>query len=347
MSSAGDQLARLLALVPWLRAHPGVSPQDAADEFGISLAQLEADLNLLIVCGVPGGQHGDLFDIEFWADDEGASDGETDDDDGRVRLGTSITVHDAQTLERPMRLRPDEAVTLLLGLHLLQQLPGRFDRDRLNRLAVRLEAVAGDALTAMDGALRIDPADGIDEQVLSAIETALATSRQLHLEYLVPARDEVTRRRVDPQRAALIDGQRYLVAWCHTAQAQRHFRVDRVMQARVLEQPIQAIPTAEPGDQRRPAYEAADDAIRVTLDLEPAARWICEFAVIDRVEELTGGKVQAQLTTASMDWAVQLVMRAAGGAAVVSPPELAEAVLRCADTALAAQRRRSPAAVTA
>ncbi|MDX6274792.1 MAG: proteasome accessory factor, partial [Frankiales bacterium] len=61
--SASNRLARLLAMLPWLTAHPGVTWADAAQEFGISESQLVDDLQLLFVCGLPGYLPGDLIDI--------------------------------------------------------------------------------------------------------------------------------------------------------------------------------------------------------------------------------------------------------------------------------------------
>jgi proteasome accessory factor C len=329
MSTAGEQLARLLALVPWLRARPGVAPQVVAEEFGITLEQLEADLNLLIVCGVPGGQHGELFDIEFWSED----DDETAD---RIRLGPAITVHDAQNLDRPMRLGPDEAISLLLGLRLLGELPGIVDRERIAALSARLEAVAGDALAEVEGSVRIGGIDTVDPAVLQAVEQSLAQRRQLDIEYLVPSRDEITTRTVDPERVVLIDGHRYLLAWCTTAQDRRHFRVDRIVRATVSD----SVAVEHPQDSRtdtRPAYKADPDDVRATLLLQPEARWIVEYAVVESVIENPDGSSTVTLSTGSIAWLARLVLRAAGSAKVLEPPALTKAVLDLAAEAAQAQ----------
>jgi proteasome accessory factor C len=342
MTSAGDQLARLLALVPWLRAHPGVDPQQVADEFGITTEQLEADLNLLIVCGIPGGQHGELFDIEFWADDADDTDGD-DLDEGPVRLGTSITVHDAQSLERPMRLRPDEAVSLQLGLNLLKALPGRFDRDRLDALSARLESVAGDALALVEGAVNVAAVAEPDETLLTTLEGAITRRHRIDLEYLVPSRDEVTNRQVDPVRLALMDGRQYLVAWCRSAEDWRHFRVDRIVRATENSASVESHDDGAVTSPPRLAYVPESDALTVTLDLAPGGRWIAEYAVVDHIDEgLQPGSIRVQLSTASLPWVAQWVLRAGGHAEVVDPPALAELVASRATAALAAQRSGQP-----
>src|SRR3954452_20502291 len=102
-TGAPEQLARVLTLIPWLRARPGVSKADAAEAFGISMEQLEADLGLA-VCAEVGRDSLSSIDIDYWDD--------------------TITVLDAQTVDRPLRLRLDEAVSLLVGLRLLAAAPG-------------------------------------------------------------------------------------------------------------------------------------------------------------------------------------------------------------------------------
>jgi len=42
-AGASAQLARLLSLIPWLQARPGVTKTEAAAAFGISTAQLERE----------------------------------------------------------------------------------------------------------------------------------------------------------------------------------------------------------------------------------------------------------------------------------------------------------------
>ena len=79
MSGATDHLPRLLALVPWLLAHPDTSVAEVAKEFGVGEAQIRADVNLLWMCGLPGYGPGDLIDVEWrgdrvtlWVEDDGA-----------------------------------------------------------------------------------------------------------------------------------------------------------------------------------------------------------------------------------------------------------------------------------
>ena len=49
----GPRLQRVLALVPWILAHPGVTLAELATRFEVSERELERDLELLPMCGLP------------------------------------------------------------------------------------------------------------------------------------------------------------------------------------------------------------------------------------------------------------------------------------------------------
>ena len=226
--TAATRLSRLLALVPWLRAHDGVTIDEAAAHFDVTPEQLQNDLWLLICTGRPGHMHGDLVDIQFW------------DEDGR------ITVVDAQTLDRPLRLSPDEAASLLVALRVLAQVPGPHDRVALAGATSKLEAAAGEALAAADGvSVTVDTTR--DPAVSAAVTRALADGRRLHLTY-VGSLDERTEREVDPMRVLTLDGRTYLEAWCRRAEAVRTFRLDRIERAEVLDVAAEVPEDAEPVD---------------------------------------------------------------------------------------------------
>ena len=105
---ASERLSRLLALVPYLLNRQGIPMEQAAKDAGITVDQLEKDLFLLFVCGLPGHMPDDLIEADW--------------EDGLVYLGN------ADTIARPLRLGAEEVATLLVGLRLLAGLPGAHDR---------------------------------------------------------------------------------------------------------------------------------------------------------------------------------------------------------------------------
>jgi proteasome accessory factor C len=310
--SAPARLSRLLALVPWLAAHDGVTLDEAADHFGISAAQLEKDLWLLVCSGLPGHGPDDLVDIQFW-------------DDGRIH------VLDPQTLARPMRLTPDEVMSLLVGLRLLRQVPGDHDRAALDSAMAKLERAAGELAQA---AGRVTVAVDVPAEVADLVERAVRERRALTITYAGAARDEVSSRTVDPMRVLVADGRTYLEGWCRLAEAVRTFRLDRILSADLLDEP--AVPPAD----ARPV-DLDDGGLRpssatVTLDLDPQAAWVVDVHPVLSSQPLADGGIRAVLPVGDPQWVVRLVLGLGGAARVLEPPEVAVAVREGARAALAA-----------
>ena len=62
---AGSRLRRVLALVPWIAEHPGAAVADIAARFGVSEGELERDLELLPLCGLPPYTPDRLIEVEI------------------------------------------------------------------------------------------------------------------------------------------------------------------------------------------------------------------------------------------------------------------------------------------
>jgi len=312
--SAATRLSRLLALVPWLSAHQGVTIDEAAGHFSVTPEQLEKDLWLLVCSGRPGHQHGDLVDIQFWDEDR------------------RITVVDPQTLRRPLRLSPDEAASLLVALRVLAQVPGPHDRAALASATVKLESAAGEALAAADG-VAVAVAAARDPQVADAVSRGLAEGRRLHLRYL-GSLDERTERDVDPMRVLTLDGRTYLEAWCRRAEAVRTFRLDRIEVAQVLDVAAEVPDDALPVDLSAGALRPVGPP--VTLELAPEVAWMAEEYAVDAVDELGEGRLRVVMPVADERWMVRLLLRHAGSVTVVDRPDLADRARELARAALAA-----------
>ncbi|MBI1350857.1 MAG: WYL domain-containing protein [Actinomycetales bacterium] len=304
--SAAPRLARLLALVPWLVAHPDVTIAECAQHFGVTEEELERDLWLVVVCGVPGYGPDQLVDIDFW-------------DDGVIQ------VIDPQTLGRPMRLTQEEATTLLVSLRMLAQLPGIDGREAVLSAAAKLEEASGASGAQRQVAVSV----GVPAQVSEVVDEALRAGRELSIRYAAATRDEVSERTILPLRLLVVDGIGYLEAECRSAGALRTFRLDRVLGA---ELGAPAAPITEGESQPRPPREAT----RAVLRLEPAARWIIDVHGADvRMADDGTGTAIVELPLLSLEWGVRLVLSLAGAATVVEPPELAHEVARAAADALA------------
>ncbi|MTD16804.1 WYL domain-containing protein [Nakamurella sp. YIM 132087] len=312
--TASARLTRVLAMVPYISRRPGVTLSELAAEFGVPQRQIEADLDLLMVCGLPGYYPDDLIDVVL-------------DEDG----GTVSITFDAG-IERPVRFSADEAVALTVALQALADLPGLVDDDAVRSALAKLErlgAVAGENLRVAAAS----PAPALAE-----VRRAVDESRQLWIRYYTASRDAVSERTVDPMRLLVTDGQVYLEGWCHLAGAVRHFRVDRIDEVRVLDEPAQAQLWVD-SDVPEQMFHPHPSQPTVTLDLGPAARWVAEYYQVEDVQELDDPTwTRVRLRAGGDDWIIRLVMSLGDGARIVDRPDLVETIHRRAEEALAAYR---------
>ncbi len=320
MESATARVARLLTMVPWLLAHPGVLIEDAAQEFGVTPKALVRDLELLFLCGTPGGMPDDLIEAEW--------------ETGRIYLGN------ADTIARPLRLSLDEALTLIVALRAIEATGQLGDAHVVASTLAKLEKATGSRAQALADAagkrIRIEVADDAEAAHLPALQAALREHRRLHLQYLVSSRDEVTRRDVDPMRIFAQDGHWYLEAYCHRAGGVRLFRLDRIQALTVLD--VDGTPPAQARERDLDAgiFQGDSTDTLVTLDLERSARWVVDYYPHESVQELPSGVVRLTLRAADLTWVRRLLWRLGGQARVVEPARLAAEVAQGARAALLA-----------
>jgi proteasome accessory factor C len=320
MTTAQDRLPRLLALVPYLLARPGVLVAEAADDFGVSESQLRRDLELLWMCGLPGHGPGDLIDLSF--------------------EGDSVMVTYDAGMSRPLRLTADEALALVVALRTLAEVPGLAGRDAVERALAKVEYAAGDVAQAADAvAVRVETRP----RTLAVAQQALDEGRALHLRYYTAGRDETSDRVVDPMRLLLVDGRSYLEAWCRRAEGTRLFRLDRILDVRVLDEPSAPPPEAVPRDLSAGLYQPAPDHPEVILRLGRWARWVADYYPCEKVRELSDGITEVTLRVAETDWVRRLALRLGTGCEVVAPPDLVGEVRAEARGALAAYGVEVPA----
>ncbi len=315
MSGATDQLPRLLSLVPYLLTRPGAKISDVAKTFGVSEEQLSRDLELVYMCGLPGYFPGDLIEVDITAS-------------GR------ITVSNADTIARPLRLSRDEALALIVGLRMLADLPGLQEREAVDSALAKLENAAEEAAVASSAvAVEIDPPNRSPD-TLAIVDRALRDRRRLHLSYYVPARDETTERDVDPMRVSVVAGRSYLEGWCRSAEAVRLFRLDRITSVELLDLPAEPPPDAQPRDLDAGLFQPGPDDVAVELIVAPAGRWVCEYYPCESVEELPDGEMLIRLRTPDTRWVRRLALRLGPTGRVVAPSDLAAAVAADARAAL-------------
>ena len=312
MSSAAARMPRLLALVPYLLARPGIRIAEAARDFEVSETQLRRDLELLWMCGLPGHTPGDLIDLSF--------DGDT------------VSVTFDAGMSRPLKLTAEEALALVVALRTLAETPGVTDRGAVERALAKVESAAGGRVDAADA---VQVALDTEARFLPALQNALDAGRALRLRYYTAARDETTERVVDPVRLFTSEGRAYLEAWCRRAEGVRVFRVDRMEEVDVLDEPSRPPADLPMRDMSEGVYAPAPEHLLVDLIVGPGYAWVGEYYGAESETETPEGR-QISLRVSDPAWVRALALGSAGEVGVLAPSWLADDVVAEAHRALAA-----------
>jgi predicted DNA-binding transcriptional regulator YafY len=314
VAPATDRLQRLLALVPYVVSRKVVGLADTAAAFGISERELVDDLNMLWCVELRSPDPYCPIDLSY--------------------EGGEIVVSEAESFDRPLRLGVDEASALLIALRMLAELPSLEERSALYRTIAKLEAAAGSA-AAVSTQVAVQLDDRGTRTAAAQARDAIERGRRLHLSYYVPGRDEATERDVDPMRLLVVEGRTYLEGWCLRAEAVRLFRLDRVLDLAVLDEPASVPAQAEPRDVDLGLFRPSADDVEVELELSAAGRWVAEYYPCERVTDLGDGRLRVGLRTPDTRWVRRLALRLGEDGRVISPADLAAEIREDAAAALA------------
>ena len=310
--SASDTVARMLTLIPWLIERPGASIAETAGAFGVDEATIRSDLGHLDFCGLPGLGGGALFDVSIIED--------------------RVVVQMADELRRPLRPTAGEALRLVLLVDAAARVLG----DEVPALSSAVDKLR-DALGVPEHIADVLQAETPDD--VAILRTAVRERVRVRLDYVKRGSSHLEARRVEPWAVRLIEGAWYLHAFDLDRGDARSFRLDRASGIAMLSEPAtQAVPDSL----EAPRYLPGEHDTVVTLELSPGGRWLLDAIVADTVEEVDGGAVLVTLRTDAPDWLARLVIMAGGRARVVSPPEVARAVVARSRLALAALEEGAP-----
>ena len=314
MVTSAERLRRLLALVPYVSARRVVGLAETAQTFGMTERELIDDLNLAWCVELRAPEPYCPIDLSY-------EDGE-------------ISISQAESIARPLRLAADEASALLVALRMLAEAGGDGDGDAVARLIAKIEDAAGAA-----GAASAQVAVQIEHPgargLAATLNAALAAGKRVHLRHYNPGRDEETERDVDPMRLLVMEGRTYLEGWCRRAEGVRLFRLDRILSAEVLDVPAEVPDKAEPKDVDAGLFTASPSDVLVELELAPAARWLAEYYLCDSVTEMAEGRLRVALRTPDTTWVRRRALQLGEDIRVLSPAWLADEVRAAAAAALA------------
>ncbi|MEZ5379504.1 MAG: WYL domain-containing protein [Acidimicrobiales bacterium] len=291
-ANASDRLRRVLAMVPWIVANPGVEVAAVAHRFGMSEADVLEDLNVVWMVGLPPYTPDALVEVAIEDD--------------------KVWIHYADFFSRPLKLTTGQGLALLAATDGLLSVPGTEPDGPLARALAKLAEVLG---VEPDVNLEVD-LGAAEAPMLAELRQAAEAAQDLIIDYYSYGRDERSTRRVSPWRVSSTGGAWYLEGYCHTAEGERLFRVDRIEDLRPTGEPSAHRPD-DSGPEVRLFHPRADDP-KVTLWLAPEAQWVIETYPTESVKRRRDGSSEATLVITAVPWLERLLLRLGSQVRVIS-----------------------------
>ena len=304
MTRTASHLTRILALIPWVIAHPGSTVDDVCERFGYkSPRDLLRDLDLVFVCGLPGYGPGDLM-VAYVDGDE-------------------VVVDMADYFAAAPNLTPAESLELLAaGMTVLAAGQGS---DELSSAVDKLgRALLPDAEDMLVVDMDAEP------ELARTLREAAGAGRVVELEYTGLARGQKTVREIEPWMVYASMGNWYVWGHCRLAKGERVFRLDRIQRAEVIDETF-SLPSPRP---EPPAgYVATPDDVVATIELRRGALWVLDYYHLEVVERDTERAV-VRFSTYEPTVAAQLLLRLGPHASLIDGPEVADALVELRSTLL-------------
>ena len=306
VDNAANRALRTMDLIPYILENPGVSIIKLAKQFSVTEKQIESDLQLVFMCGLPGYTPYELIDLIF--------------EDGVV------SIIDPQVLDKPRRFTKSELVVIALGLQLLSELSSS-DSTRLSKIKL-----LSNKIIQLGGSNSVIFAPSSSKSpFVEVISKAITSKKSLTMQYQSLVKDEVSIRKVFPHNLYFMNGNLYLSAMDLAAKADRVFKVE-------------LIKTCEVGnDISSEVVNENNSTIEVVLDVQKTYKNFIErnSSIITAVEEQKNC-FRVHLKLSNLEWLKRSILSNSPGIKVISPSLLAQEVSALATSLLASYQAVKP-----
>ena len=284
MSDATERAIRLLDLVPFLRANPGMNIKEIATEFKVSVSEIVSDLDLLMVCGLPGYTPLELIDLST---DEGY-----------------VTLRDPQNLEYPRNFTIHELLILKIALSTLLVDSPPMLHSEIGSLISKLDHQMPNQISS-EGILFV-PDNILNLRRIG--EEALVKNQQVEISYRNDTKDELTNRKISLIREYESEGKFFWDAWCHLANAKRTFNLEKISSATL------SMDASSIGD-----LSGESAALTVRLRIRQKSQF---FAKHQNILKQTEEPEIYEARIYQREWLVREILSAGETATVITPSDL-------------------------
>ena len=288
--NAAQRALRTMDLVPYILENPGISTIDLAAKFSVTQKQIEKDLQLIFLCGLPGYTPYELIDLTF--------------EDGIV----SIT--EPQVLTKPRNFSSNEMVVIKLGLEILREINVN-EPVKLDKISTLLQKVHKE--TDQDSVLLAKEISS--SPYYSVINTAISQRKQLSIEYQSVSKDQLSTRLIVPFKISMLNGNLYLSAYDMDRHSDRIFKLNLISKCEIGERTELDLVKST----------SIDQIVELMVDVK-LANFIERNTSIIVDQRLTADGIKVTLKVNNLEWISRAVISYAPNIKVISPIALSEMI---------------------
>ena len=301
-----EQFARLIKTLQLIEREP--SKWDVARlelEFGVGRATIERDIRILRQWGTIKRKSGcfAIKEMQF--------------------LPTSFT--------------PSEALALVLAGSIAAERIGMPPVEAMRSALKKIDALLTEQVDSMIKKMRKRVSVGVNlirecsAEMLDTISKAISSHNPVDISYYVIARNEITKRRVDPYGLTFRFRAWYLIGYCHLRQDVRTFGVDRIRSVRVVNDHFKYPKDFDLEEYLERGWSLQADAQRedvvVRFDKE-IAPWIagCKFHPHQKITTQPDGSALFEVTVAGLDEIKHWILGFGDKVEVLKPDSLRDSI---------------------
>ena len=299
VETAGKRALRTMDLIPYILENPGSSIKSLAGKFSTTESQIEKDLQLIFMCGLPGYTPYELIDIVF--------------ENGEV------TVVDPQVLDKPRRFSKSELVVVIIGLRILSELysANSSHTAKIEKLIGKISKLVP-VFSSTDNLIAPNP------ELLLTINRAISLNQELEIEYTSISKDEVKIRKIIPTEVYMLNGKIYVRAIDTGLSSERIFRADLI---KILK---------EGKSSRIDLVDRELEVHNVALSINKERRIFIERnSLLVKSSEESATSIKVNLEVSNLHWLKRCILSNAPHIKVLAPAEFADEINKGAKAILA------------
>ena len=303
--TAAVRALRTMDLIPYILEHPGISINQLSKIFNVAEKEIEKDLQLAFMCGLPGYTPYELIDLTY---EEGV-----------------VSIIDPQVLNKPRNFSSNERVVIALGLEILKEI-NQSNSENLKKIDKLREKF----LDKKDEDSVIVVKQDLSFPFLNIINQAIFERRIVIFDYQSVSKDVLSSRNVLPHKLYLQNGNLYLSGNDVQAQSDRIFKADQILSCTI----------GDLADTDRFHLTQQEEIVELIVNHDNF-NFIERNSSIIIDQEITNGQLHVKIRASNFDWLKRAILSNAPSIKVISPESLASEVEQMASDLISAYSHQS------